>query len=107
MAAGVGRVALAASVSPVERQEARRGALEPRRLGDLLGVNREVDDRPAPEGDVPGVPVGAVLLLGVLHALPGERVLELRRGDGDAVDEERQVQRLVRAGIVGELPGDG
>ena len=104
---GFGRVALAAVVAPVERQEARRGALEPRRHRDLLGVHREVDDGPAREGDVPRVPLGPVLLLGVLYALAGEGVLELRRGDGDAVDEERKVQRLVRAWLVGQLPRDG
>jgi hypothetical protein len=66
-----------------------------------------VDDHPAAEGDVLRVPPLAVLLLHVLHALPGERVLELSHGDGDAVDEERQVQGLVGAGFVWKLPGDG
>ena len=64
-------------------------------------------DRPAVEGDVLRVAVFAVLRLRLLHILAGERVLQLRRGDGEAVDEEREVQGLVSAGLVGQLPGDG
>ena len=107
VAVGVRRVALAAVVAPVERQEARRGALEARRHRDLLGVHGEVDDRPAPRVTFFGSRFVAVLLLGVLDALPREGVLQLSRGDGDAVDEERQVQGLVRAWLVRELPGHG
>ena len=47
VAVRVRRVALAAVVAPVEGQKACRGTLQPRRHGDLLGVYREVDDRPA------------------------------------------------------------
>ena len=104
---GIGRVALAAGVAAVEGQEARRRAGELGRHLHELGVDREVHERAPPEGHVRRVAVGAVLRLGVFDGLPGERVLELGRRDRDAVDEEAQVERLRRGGLVGELAGDG
>jgi hypothetical protein len=53
-----------------------------------------MDDRPLAQGEVVRVAVAAVLVHRVLDALPGELVLELGRGDGDAVDEEGEVHCL-------------
>ena len=49
---------------------------------------------PARQRPVRRVPVGAVLRDRVLDALAGQRVLQLRRRHRDAVDEQRQVERL-------------
>jgi hypothetical protein len=49
------------------------------------------------------VAIGAVLMLGVFDGLGGE----LGGGDGDAVDAENQVERLVVFGAVIELTGEG
>ena len=107
VAVGIGRVALAAGVAAVERQKARLLAREPCRHLDRLGIDREVHERPTAEGDVGRVAIGSVLVLGVLDGLVRERVLQLRRGDRDAVDEEAQVQGLRRRRLVWELARDG
>src|SRR5690606_33698917 len=53
------------------------------------------------------VPVALVLLEGVLDRLLGQAVLQLEGGDGQAVDEEAQVERALRlVAAVAELPGD-
>ena len=52
MAVRVRRVARPAVVAEVERQELGRAPVEPGRHRDQLGVDREVDDRPAAERDV-------------------------------------------------------
>ena len=96
VAVGIGRVALAAGVAAVERQEARLLAREPRRHLDQLGIDREVHERPAAEGDVGRVAIGPVLALGVLDGLVRQWVLQLGRRDRDAVDEEAEVERLRR-----------
>ena len=46
-----------------------------------------------------------VLPARVLHRLAGERVLQLQRGDRDAVQAERDVERLLRARREVKLPG--
>ena len=107
VAGRVGGVALAARVAAVEREEPGLEPLEPGRHLDEVRVHGEVDERPPPEGHVRRVPILPVLLLGVLDGLVGERVLQLRRRDRDAVDEQAQVERLRRPGLVGELAGDG
>ena len=45
-------------------------------------------------------------MLGVLDGLMRERVLQLGRGDRDAVDEEAQVQGLGRRRVVWQLASD-
>ena len=92
----VRRVALPAVVAQVERQEPRRLARQPGRHRDRLGVDREVHDRPPAERHVLRVAVRAVLRDRVLDALAGQRVLQLRRRDRDAVHEQAQVERLGR-----------
>ena len=57
------------------------------------------------QGDVRRVPVRAVLRDGVLDVLVRQRVLQLRRRRRDAVDEQRQVEGLVRVGLVREAGG--
>ena len=87
-------------------QEPGLEALEPGRHLDEVRVHGEVDERPPPEGHVRGVAILPVLLLGVLDGLVGQRVLQLRRRDRDAVDEQAQVEGLRGRGVVGELAGD-
>ena len=80
--------------------------VQPGRHRDRVGVDREVHERPPAERDVLRVPVRAVLLDRVLDVLAGQVVLQLRRRDRDAVDEQAQVERLVRLGIERQLAGD-
>ena len=54
------------------------------------------------------IAVPLVLLDRIVHRLLGEAVLELEGGDGQAVDEEAEVQRQLRVVVaVAELPGHG
>ena len=107
VAVRVRRVALAEVVAEVERQEPRRLALELGRHRDRIGIHREVDERAAAERHVLRVAVVAVLLDRVLDVLAGEMVLQLRRRDRDAVEEQAEVERLVRVGVERELARDG
>ena len=107
MAVGVRRVALAEVVAEVERQEPRRLALQLRRHRDRIGVDGEVDERAPPERDVLRIAVVAVLLDRVLDVLAGEMVLQLGRRDRDAVEEQAEVERLVRVRVERKLAGDG
>ena len=60
-------------------------------------VHGEVDHAPAEvEEELLGVPVPLVLLDRVVDGLLGQAILELERGDGQAVDEEAQVQGELR-----------
>ncbi len=45
--------------------------------------------------------------IGMIDVLSGQRILDLGSGDRDPVEEEAQVDGLVRAGFVRELAGDG
>ncbi len=106
MAVGVRWIALAEVVAQVEREEACRLALQLGRHRDRIGVYGEMDERASPERDVLRVAVVAVLLDRVLDVLAGEVVLELRRCDRDAVEEQAQVERLVRVGVEWQLARD-
>ncbi len=53
-----------------------------------------------------GIAVLTVLPDGILHGLPGERLLQLHGEDGQPVEEERHVQRVVRPGAVAQLADD-
>ena len=64
-----------------------------------MRVDREVHERPLGEDQVVRVAVGAVLRHRVLDGLVRQRVLQLRRGDRDAVDDEGQVERVGRVGL--------
>ena len=102
------RVAGAVVPALVERQEPRRLALEVGAEVHLLLVHREVRHAaPQLEEFLPGLAVPLVLLDGVFDGLLGEAVLQLEGGQGQAVDEQRQVEGapgLVVAVV--ELPGD-
>ena len=59
----------------------------------LVVVHREVDEATAKLKELlAGVSVALVLLDGVIHRLLGQAVLQLEGGDGQAVDEQAQVQ---------------
>jgi len=63
---------------------------------------------PELERPLPGVAVAPVLLDGVLDRLFSQAVLQLKGGDGEAVDEQAQVERALRlVAAVAELPRDG
>ena len=103
---GVGRIARTQVVAPVERQEPGGLARQAGGHRRLLGVDGKVHHRPLQQR-VLGIPIGAVLLDGLRHRLPSQVVLQLGSGHRHPVDEQTQVQRLVGAGFVGELPSDG
>ena len=100
--------------APVEREEARGIAGKVGAHPDLVLADREVHDRATPVlqqvvaasgARFDRLALGPVLLDRVLDRL-GELGLHLSRGDGDAVDEEHEVQRLVALRLVVHLPHD-
>lgn len=62
-----------------------------------------MDDRAPGKRDVRRVAVSPVLGDRALDVLPGQRVLQLRRRDRDAVHKQREIERLRLVGRVGEL----
>ena len=85
----------AAEAPLVERQEAGLGAPELGRHEHLVRIHCEVGEAArVAEERLARVPVFPVLPDGVRDVLPGERVLEFGREDGDAVQEEREVEAL-------------
>ena len=107
-AVGIGRVAGTALVALVEGQEPGLASVELGAEADLGVVNCEVGEgAPEAEDQLLRAAVPAVLLDRVLDRLLGEAVLELERGDRQAVDEEAEVEgelRLIAA--VAELAGN-
>ena len=100
-------------VALVERQEARRRPFEARRHEDFFVADREMHQRPARKAQQRlgvlafrlRVAVEAILVHGVLNAL-GEIGLQFDGRDGQAVEEENEVERiLVRLRVV-NLPHD-
>ena len=87
VAGRVRSVALASGVATVEREETRPEPLEPGRDLDEVRVHGEVDESAPSKGDVRRVAVRPVLRLRMLDRLAGQRVLQFRRRDRDAVDE--------------------
>ena len=106
VAGGIWRIAFAAGVAAIERQEARLLASKPCCHLHRLGIDGEMHQRPAAKGDVGRVAVGPILVLGVLDGLVRERVLQLGCGYRDAVDKEAQIEGLRRCGVVWELACD-
>ena len=104
----VRRVAGAVVPALVERQEPRRLALQLGAEPHLGVVHGEVDHAAAElEQQLARVAVALVLLDGVLDGLLGQAVLQLERGDRQAVDEQRRGR--VRGGLVAavaKLAGD-
>ena len=92
----VGRVAGAVVPALVEGPEPRGLALEVCAVLHLVVVHREVRHRAAElEELLAGVAVALVLLHGVLDRLLGEAVLQLERGDRQAIDEQAEVERAL------------
>lgn len=106
MADRVGGVAAAAGVAAIERQEPGLRTGETLRHLDVNRVDGEMDERPSAERDIGRIPVSPVLVLCVFDGLMGQRVLQLGCRHGDAVDEETQVDRLRRRGVVQQLARD-
>ena len=104
----VRRIAGAVVPAPVERQKPGRLAGEPGAEAHLGLVHGEMRDAPTEfEELLARVSVPPVLLDRVVHGLLGQVVLEFERDDGQAVDEERDVERPLRlVAAVAKLPGD-
>ena len=104
----VRRVARGVVPATVEGQEPRRFALQMGAEADLVVVDGEVDEAaPELEQFFLRVAVAPVLLNRVGHRLLGEAVLELEGGDGQAVDEEAEVEgKLGVVAAVAELARD-
>ncbi len=104
----VRRIARAIVVALVEGQEPTGLAFQFGAEFHLRIVHGEVHHAAAElEEQFLGVAVALVLLHGILHRLLGEAVLQLEGGDGQAVEEEAEVQRelgVVRAEM--QLAGD-
>ena len=89
---------------PVEGQESGGGPCQPGGHEHQFRVHGEVGQAaPVGEERLPGVAVVPVLLDGVLHVLAVERILELGREDGDAVQEDCEVQAVLALLAVAEL----
>ena len=106
-AAPGGRVARAAIAALVERQEARRRAAQAGGHVDQVRVGREMRQAAAErEERLLGVAVEAVLADGILDVLAGQRVLQFRGENGQAVQEEDQVQAVLVLQAVVHLAAD-
>jgi hypothetical protein len=68
------------------------------RHGHPVGVDGEVHQRSAGQGDVGRIPVASVLADGVLDVLVGEWVLQLSGSRRDAVNQQDHVQGLDESG---------
>ena len=102
------RISRAAEASLVEGQEPGSEPGELRGHEYLFRVHGEVGEAaPVGEEGLTRVPVVPVLPDGVLHVLTVERVLELGREDGDAVEEEREVDALLGFFAEAELADNG
>ena len=89
------RVPRAAEAALVERQEAGLGTVELRGHEHLVRIHGEVGEAaPVGEERLARVAVVSVLPDRVRDVLAGQRVLEFGREDGDAVQEEHQVEAL-------------
>ena len=75
---------------------------------DLVGVHGEVPEAAAVgQQRLAGVAVGPVLADRVVDGLAAERVLQLRGEQGDAVQEQHEVEALLVLGAVADLAGNG
>lgn len=92
---GIRRVAGTVVVAQVEGEEPRRLSLEVSAEPHLMLVHGEVRDAATElEEFLPRVAVALVLLDCVLDGLFGQVVLQLECGDGQAVDEEAEVEGM-------------
>ena len=95
--------------APVEGEEARGLAGEPRGHVDFFRVGGEVDEGPLLEAEEGDVRVAVLLVLADRTAprLPGHRVLQLAGGDGYPVEREEEVDLMALPGMAQCLPRDG
>jgi hypothetical protein len=102
------RVPSTAVAATIEGQEAGRGAGQPGGHPDLVRVDGEVHQRPRLEAEDrrPRVAVMPILMPGVTDLLARQGILQLRRGDGQPVQEQDQVQLIVGLRVVAELTDD-
>ncbi len=105
-AVGVRRMARAVVPPPVEGQEPGRLAFEMGAELHLVVVHGEMSQAAAKlEELLAGMSVALVLLDGVIYRLLGQVVLQLEGGDGQAIDEQAQIQgKLGLIPAVAELP---
>jgi hypothetical protein len=105
---GVERIASAAVASLVEGQEVGGRAREARSHQHGFGIDGEVHQRAALKFEDRLARIAIVLVLPsrVLDRLSCERILELHGGDGDAIQAERDIERLLRARREVQLPRD-
>ena len=108
MAVRVGGIALAVVVPFVEGEEEGVAICQPRRHGDVVGVEGEVDETTAVlQQRLFGVALEFVLLFGVTVSLTRPFVFQLHRDDGQAVEEENDVEGgAVVAAAVEQLAGE-
>ena len=106
-AGGVGRVAGCALESLVERQEFRRFAGQPGGHEHRLGIHGEMNQCASLELEdrLTRVPLALVLAPSVLDGLAGERVLQFQRHHRNAVQAQRDVERLLGVRREMELAG--
>ena len=107
-AGGIGRIARRPRGSLVEGQELRCLAGQPGGHEHGVGVRSEVGQRAALEFEdrLARVAVPLILPASVLGALAGERILQLQRCHRDAVQAQREVERLLGARREMELAGE-
>ena len=107
-ASRIGQVASAAVVTLVEGQEPGRTSGKPGGHYHRFGIDGEMHQRPLLEREnrLVRIAVASVLVDGILDGLAGERVLQLDRGDRDAVEAQRDVERFLRRRGIAELAGD-
>ena len=100
---GVGRVALATVMAPIERQKGGRRSLQPSGHAYLVVADGEVHQRPVGEAQQRfrlsltlglRVAIKAVLIDGILHRL-GEVGLDFDGGDRDAIQEQHQIDAVL------------
>ena len=102
-----GRIAGSSELALVEGQKPRRGSGELGSHVDEIGVNGEMREAATTRKQrLPRISRGPVLANGVSDRLAVQRVLELRREDGDTVEEERNVEAIAVLLAVVKLPDD-
>ena len=91
----------------VEGQEMRRLSGQARGHTYHFGIHRKMHQRTTLEGEDRLARIAVLLVLAhrILYPLAGQRVLQFQRHDGDAVQAQRDVQRLLGARREVELAG--
>ena len=103
----IGRVPGCSGATLVEGEKVRRRARQAGRHEHRLGVHGEVHQRTALEFEDRLARVAVLLVLPacVLDPLVRERILQLQRGHGNAVQAQRDIERLLGAWREMELAG--